>query len=261
MTKKTDLITREILNTREAAALLKVTTQTIKNYIYSGKLKAIKTPGGHHRVRRVDLEGIGFISEEDKNQAPLTSADMLSSYETIVKTLVSTIEAFTKALDMRDVIFTGHSARVDNISIQEKKFLGVEEVSLENAKKIYRKMDIGPGEEICIGWSYVPLDFLLDKKSTWLWNKKAILQRKWIGGSEIQESPEEDEVWFIVYGDTESALNLIQYAIKEELRNPKITEIEVFCQAKLVSYLQKIGFRYRENEPIGVALMAKKLNI
>ena len=35
--KKIDLITREILNTREAAALLKVTTQTIKNYIYSGK--------------------------------------------------------------------------------------------------------------------------------------------------------------------------------------------------------------------------------
>ncbi len=141
--KKTDLITREILNTREAAALLKVTTQTIKNYIYSGKLKAIKTPGGHHRVRRVDLEGIGFISEEDTYQVPLTPADMLSSYETIVKTLVSTIEAFTKALDMRDVIFTGHSARVDNISSSIGKSMGLSDKELQDLKLASLLHDVG----------------------------------------------------------------------------------------------------------------------
>ena len=53
--KKAPFIQKEILKTREAADLLKVTTQTIKNYIYSGKLKALKTPGGHHRIRRDDL--------------------------------------------------------------------------------------------------------------------------------------------------------------------------------------------------------------
>jgi excisionase family DNA binding protein len=141
--KKIDLITREILNTREAAALLKVTTQTIKNYIYSGKLKAIKTPGGHHRVRRVDLEGIGFISEEDKYQVPLTPADMLNSYETMVKTLVSTIEAFTKALDMRDVIFTGHSARVDNISSSIGKSMGLSGKELQDLKLASLLHDVG----------------------------------------------------------------------------------------------------------------------
>ena len=141
--KKIDLITREILNTREAASLLKVTTQTIKNYIYSGKLKAIKTPGGHHRVRRVDLEGIGFISEEDKYQVPLTPADMLNSYETIVKTLVSTIEAFTKALDMRDVIFTGHSERVDNISSSIGKSMGLSGKELQELKLASLLHDVG----------------------------------------------------------------------------------------------------------------------
>jgi excisionase family DNA binding protein len=141
--KKIDLITREILNTREAASLLKVTTQTIKNYIYSGKLKAIKTPGGHHRVRRVDLEGIGFISEEDKYQVPLTPADMLNSYETILKTLVSTIEAFTKALDMRDVIFTGHSARVDNISSSIGKSMGLSGKELQDLKLASLLHDVG----------------------------------------------------------------------------------------------------------------------
>jgi excisionase family DNA binding protein len=141
--KKIDLITREILNTREAASLLKVTTQTIKNYIYSGKLKAIKTPGGHHRVRRVDLEGIGFISEEDNYQVPLTPADMLNSYETMIKTLVSTIEAFTKALDMRDVIFTGHSARVDNISSSIGKSMGLSGKELQDLKLASLLHDVG----------------------------------------------------------------------------------------------------------------------
>ncbi len=58
--KNTDLLSKEILNTREAASLLKVTTQTIKNYIYSGKIKALKTPGGHHRIRKADLRALGF---------------------------------------------------------------------------------------------------------------------------------------------------------------------------------------------------------
>jgi excisionase family DNA binding protein len=50
----------EILNVKEAADLLHVTKQTIKNYIYSGKLKSIKTPGGHHRIRKADLRALGF---------------------------------------------------------------------------------------------------------------------------------------------------------------------------------------------------------
>lgn len=141
--KKVDLITREILNTREAASLLKVTTQTIKNYIYSGKLKAIKTPGGHHRIRRVDLEGIGFISEEEMTPVSLTPTDMLSSYEVIVKTLVSTIEAFTKALDMRDVIFAGHSSRVDNISASIGKSMGLSNKELQELKLASLLHDVG----------------------------------------------------------------------------------------------------------------------
>ena len=141
--KKVDLITREILNTREAASLLKVTTQTIKNYIYSGKLKAIKTPGGHHRIRRVDLEGIGFISEEEMVPVSLTPTDMLSSYESIVKTLVSTIEAFTKALDMRDVIFAGHSSRVENISTSIGKSMGFSNKELQELKLASLLHDVG----------------------------------------------------------------------------------------------------------------------
>ena len=141
--KKVDLMSKEILNTREAAGLLKVTTQTIKNYIYSGKLKALKTPGGHHRIRRIDLEGLGFVSDEEMNQVPLTPTDMLSSYETIVKTLVSTIDAFTKALDMRDIIFAGHSSRVDNISANIGESMGLSGRELDDLKLASLLHDVG----------------------------------------------------------------------------------------------------------------------
>lgn len=45
----------KILTAKEAADLLKVTVQTIKNYIYQGKLRAFKTPGGHHRILESEL--------------------------------------------------------------------------------------------------------------------------------------------------------------------------------------------------------------
>ena len=73
----------------------------------------------------------------------MTPADMLNSYETILKTLVSTIEAFTKALDMRDVIFTGHSARVDNISSSIGKSMGLSGKELQDLKLASLLHDVG----------------------------------------------------------------------------------------------------------------------
>jgi molybdopterin-binding protein len=39
-----------MLNPREAARLLGISYPTIKQWILAGKLKTIKTPGGHHRI-------------------------------------------------------------------------------------------------------------------------------------------------------------------------------------------------------------------
>jgi excisionase family DNA binding protein len=47
--------------TTEAARILRVSTQTIRNYIYSGKIKSYRTPGGHHRVSKDDLQRLGFL--------------------------------------------------------------------------------------------------------------------------------------------------------------------------------------------------------
>jgi len=47
--------TQIFLTPVQAAKLLNVSVSTFKKYIYLGKIKTLKTPGGHHRVLRKDL--------------------------------------------------------------------------------------------------------------------------------------------------------------------------------------------------------------
>jgi len=54
---------KPILTTRETAELLGVTQQTIKNYIYAGKLKSVKTPGGRYRIYRSDIIKLGYLKK------------------------------------------------------------------------------------------------------------------------------------------------------------------------------------------------------
>ena len=62
-TEKDSANQKVILTTREVAELLKVTQQTIKNYIYAGKLKSRKTPGGRHRIYKSDLIKSGYLRD------------------------------------------------------------------------------------------------------------------------------------------------------------------------------------------------------
>ena len=46
------------LTTVQAADFLNVSVSTLKKYIYGKKIKTIKTPGGHYRIRERDLLGM-----------------------------------------------------------------------------------------------------------------------------------------------------------------------------------------------------------
>ena len=45
-----------LLGPREAAQILGVSYPTIKKWIYSGKLRTVKTVGGHHRIPETELD-------------------------------------------------------------------------------------------------------------------------------------------------------------------------------------------------------------
>jgi len=47
-----------VLSPREAALRLGISYPTLKQWIYSGKIKAVKTPGGHYRIPEAELDGL-----------------------------------------------------------------------------------------------------------------------------------------------------------------------------------------------------------
>ncbi len=53
---------RQLLTPREASRMLGVSYPTIKKWILSGKLKTIRTPGGHHRLTAASLRP--FLEED-----------------------------------------------------------------------------------------------------------------------------------------------------------------------------------------------------
>jgi molybdopterin-binding protein len=47
-----------LLTPREAALRLGISYPTVKQWLYKGKIKAVKTPGGHYRIPEAELDGL-----------------------------------------------------------------------------------------------------------------------------------------------------------------------------------------------------------
>lgn len=46
----------ELLKLDEAAGALRVSYPTLKQWIYHGKIRSVRTPGGHHRIPRSEID-------------------------------------------------------------------------------------------------------------------------------------------------------------------------------------------------------------
>jgi excisionase family DNA binding protein len=141
--KRSPSIQKEILTTREAAELINVTAQTIKNYIYSGKLKSLKTPGGHHRIRRIDLEDLGFSLSRSQVESGIAREDIFVQYNQQLEAYKKTIEVLLKALDRRDAIGSGHSVRVADYSSWMADMLNLSVKERENIMMAALLHDVG----------------------------------------------------------------------------------------------------------------------
>jgi molybdopterin-binding protein len=54
--RKTGEKSEDMLSPREAALELRVSFPTIKQWIYAGKLRSVRTPGGHHRIPQKEVD-------------------------------------------------------------------------------------------------------------------------------------------------------------------------------------------------------------
>jgi molybdopterin-binding protein len=61
----------ELLHIADAAQELGISYPTLKQWIYRGKLRSVKTAGGHHRIPRAEIDRVLFAS--GKKAGPATS--------------------------------------------------------------------------------------------------------------------------------------------------------------------------------------------
>ena len=63
----------DLLKLNEAAELIGVSYPTVKQWIYSGKIRSVKTAGGHHRIPRTEIERILNAQTKTNARSPLAS--------------------------------------------------------------------------------------------------------------------------------------------------------------------------------------------
>jgi molybdopterin-binding protein len=61
----------ELLRLHEAAALAGVSYPTLKQWIYKGKIKSVKTAGGHHRIPRGEIERLNGADKRKASRKPV----------------------------------------------------------------------------------------------------------------------------------------------------------------------------------------------
>lgn len=76
----------KLLTARQAATALGISYPTVKNWIYAGKLKTVKTPGGHHRVPDPELDR--FLHRAKADAAPRRDFRRISGRNQLVGRIV-----------------------------------------------------------------------------------------------------------------------------------------------------------------------------
>jgi excisionase family DNA binding protein len=92
----------------KAASNLGVTVQTLKNWIYAGKIQSLKTAGGEHRIPESEIKRILGIKEEEKKNiiyARVSSRDQAKDLETQLDLLESFVikNGHSNIIKMKDI--------------------------------------------------------------------------------------------------------------------------------------------------------------
>lgn len=120
------------LTSAEAARLLNVSLSTMKKFIYQGRIKTLKTPGGHYRIYRDDLFKISKNSVSKKSP-PKINGSYLSEIA----------EVMMGILDDRLKFCKGHAVCVSKFSFIIGQGLKLTQPELQRLKLAAYLHDIG----------------------------------------------------------------------------------------------------------------------
>lgn len=77
----------ELLKPQEAAKLMSVSYPTLKQWIYNGKVHSVKTPGGHHRIPRSEIERYNGAIKPKRKQ--LSGLEAISGRNKLLGTITA----------------------------------------------------------------------------------------------------------------------------------------------------------------------------
>jgi molybdopterin-binding protein len=78
----------ELLKLDEAARLLRVSYPTLKQWIYRGKIRSVRTPGGHHRIPGGEVERlVGQRHTGTLRPAPVSGLEAISGRNKLLGTV------------------------------------------------------------------------------------------------------------------------------------------------------------------------------
>ena len=161
----------EFLTAKEAAKLLKVTVGTIKNYIYRGELKSFKTPGGQHRISKLNLfEVMDHRRKEIKGEPHFKETRKFS--DEFRRDYVEAIKTLLEAIEIIDTYIQGHSARVAKYSLSIAKKLGLSPKKMRNIELSALLHDIG---KIAVGSAILGKPGRLNERESFIVRKHAVV--------------------------------------------------------------------------------------
>ncbi len=128
-------INREVYFTpKQAAEHFNLSLSTIKNYIYAGKLKTLRTPGGHHRIRRSDF--LATLGDKITQKKEATAGDLKNK-------LSAAILMVFKAFGPSGDLLMQHAKRVAYLSVNVARAMEMSEDEIETIRIASLLHDIG----------------------------------------------------------------------------------------------------------------------
>ena len=110
-----------LLKLQEAAAMLGISYPTLKQWIYTGKIRSAKTAGGHHRIPQDEIERILGAGEKASRTVPKS----LSTISGRNKLLGTVVEARIDGLLAQITIDIGGQIMTSIITSDSARQLGL----------------------------------------------------------------------------------------------------------------------------------------
>ena len=116
----------QFIKPSDAARILGISYPTVKQWIYHGKLRTVRTPGGHHRVPRAELDKYLHRAGEKPGPGRRRNFRRLSGRNQLVGRVVQ--------------------VRIEGLMAQVKLSIGGQEITSIITADAAREMDLHPGD-------------------------------------------------------------------------------------------------------------------